>query len=122
MLREAKHVGIIELQFGARSVASRSAVTRKAGSIQRRRRPVSRVAALRGNVAMNQADARHTICFRRRRRVVTLTAGALVDRALVRILVARSRSHLRILIRRLVVLRVVLSDDCAWNRDRKSQS
>src|SRR5258708_34699557 len=122
MLCEANHGGINELQFGARLVASLNPVTLKNGSIQRSRRPVSRVAALRGNVAMNQADARHTICFRRRRRVVTLVAGALVDRALVRSLVAWGRSRLRILIQRLVVLSVVLSDDCAWNHDRQSQS
>src|SRR5450631_3007970 len=77
MLRETEHVGIVELKFGARFVAGRNAVTREDGSIERSRGPAARVATLRGNVAMNQTDARYaSVCFSR-------SAGTLVAEALV---------------------------------------
>src|SRR6202165_3042100 len=56
-LREAKHVGIVELKFSARPVAGRNAISRDDGSIERSRRPVAGIAALGRYVTMNQTDA-----------------------------------------------------------------
>ncbi len=59
MLREAKHVGIVELKFGARFVASRNSIPRNDGSIKSSCGPVANIATLCGDIAMNQTDARY---------------------------------------------------------------
>src|ERR1019366_7858783 len=109
------HVGIVELNFGARLVAGRNPVPREDGSIERSRRPAARVATLRGDVAMNQTDARDAGDYFCRR------AGTLVPEALVvGTLHWDARRRFRILIRRLVV--GVLRADGAGNRDHQSKS
>src|ERR1019366_8712186 len=145
MLSEAEHVGIVELNFGARLVAGRNPVPREDGSIERSRRPAARVATLRGDVAMKQTDARDAgDCFCRRAGSLVAEAlvvgtwlhRALIHRALIhRTLVHRilvhgtlvvrtlhwdARRRFRILIRHLVVR--VLSADHAWTRDHQSKS
>src|SRR5208282_1528474 len=84
VLGQPKRVGIVEFQFSPRLVSGRNPVTRQHGSIQHRRRPILRVAALRRYVAMNQTHAGHAILLLRRRRVVTRIGG---------VGVARSRVH-----------------------------
>ena len=147
MLSQPQHVCVVKLEFSARLVAGRNAVARQHRRIERSRRPILGVATLRGDVAMNQADARHSIFFLRSWRVVARFAsarvvGAGLRRALIhrtlthRILVSGTlvrgtlivgaghrcrlnvRRRFRILIRHLVVR--VLSDDSARNRDHQS--
>src|SRR6266404_5111645 len=96
MLRQAKHVGEVELKFSARFVTGRNAVPRKDRGIERSRGPVASIAALCGDIAMNQTDASNAgISFNRR-------AGAL-NAAL--IVIARLR---RTLIHRTLVVRALV--------------
>src|SRR5258708_3435291 len=70
MLREAKHVGIVKLKFGARFVASRNSIPRDDGSIKRSCGQVASTATLCGDIAMNQTDARYTGVFNRSARTL----------------------------------------------------
>src|SRR5450631_253334 len=63
---QAKYVGEVELQLGTRVVASRNFVAGHYRLIQRGCRPVSRIAALCGNIAVHQADSRHALIGLRR--------------------------------------------------------
>src|SRR5208283_4065582 len=131
MLSQAQHVGIVELKFGARFVAGGNAVTREDGGVEHSRGPVFGIAALRGNVTMNQTDARHASGLSRSRRTGSRVAGtgAGVHRALIRrarihgplvvgTLHLDARRRLRILIRHLVVR--ILGDNSAGDRDHQS--
>jgi hypothetical protein len=131
VLSQAQHVGIVELKFGARFIAGGNAVTREHGGIEHSRGPVFGIAALRGNVTVNQTDARHASGLNRSRRTrsrVTGT-GVGVHRTLIRrarfhgtlvagILHLDARRRFRILIRHLVVR--ILSDNGAGDRYRQS--
>jgi hypothetical protein len=76
VFRQAKRIRVIEFKFGARFVAGRNTVPREHGSVQHRSRPILRIATLRGNIAMNQADARDAVILNRGRGVITRTAAA----------------------------------------------
>ena len=71
VFRQPERVGIVKFKFSACFVAGRNPISGKHGSIQRRRRPILGIAALRRHIAMNQADACHAIFFSRGRSVVT---------------------------------------------------
>jgi len=51
---------MVELQLGLGTVSCRDPVASDQGLIQRRGCPVTRVAALRRNVALDQTEARHS--------------------------------------------------------------
>ena len=55
-----QNVGEVELHFSAALIAGRNFVSRRHRRVQRSRRPIPGIAALRRYVAMNQADARHS--------------------------------------------------------------
>ena len=61
VLRQPKHIGVVELQLGPSFITRRNAVARQHGRIERRRRPLAVIPALRRDVAMNQADAGNTV-------------------------------------------------------------
>jgi hypothetical protein len=117
MFSQAKHVGVVELKFGARFVPGRNTVARDHGSIEHSRSPATGVATLRGDVTMNQTDAGDAVGLSRSRRVVALVVGALVVRTLGHWPLDSGRC-LRILIRRLVLR--ALCDDAPRNRDQES--
>jgi len=58
---QAKNIGEVELQFRPRAVAGRNFVAGHDRLIQYDCRPVAGITALRGDVAVNQADARHAL-------------------------------------------------------------
>ena len=60
ILTETKDVRVVKLQLGLGIVSSRDPVAADQGLIKRRCCPVPRVAALRRNVAPDQAHARHS--------------------------------------------------------------
>src|SRR4029077_19392680 len=100
MLREAKHVGIVELKFSARFVTGRNAIPRDDRSIKRSRGPVASIAALRRDIAMNQTDPSNAGVG------VSRSAGTL-DCGLVVIARLRALIH-RVLIHRALVHRTLV--------------
>src|SRR5258708_29016780 len=58
---QPKNVGEIELHLGAAASSSRNLITTEYGLVQHGRRPIAGVSALRRHVAMNHADAAHTL-------------------------------------------------------------
>ncbi len=60
IITETKDVCMVELELGLGTVSCGDPVATGHGLIQRRPRPVTRIAALHRNVALDQADARHS--------------------------------------------------------------
>ena len=104
MLRESKRVGIVELNFGARSIASRNTVARQHRRIDRSCRPTTGITALRRNIAMHQADACHAIIFNRRRSVV---CGIIRTIIIVEARIHRPTSARALIVRALLVLTLI---------------
>jgi hypothetical protein len=69
ILVETQNVGVVELNFCARATARRNAVSRDDRRVEGRIPPVTGVSALRGDVTMDQTDARNTRFFFRRLRL-----------------------------------------------------